>query len=124
MGGFERVAVPQRLKAELVEKARAMRRSPTPSEARFWAAVRGRRFCGVKFRRQAPIAQFIVDFYCPAYRLIVELDGPAHEADQAYDAWRQRYLEALGMRVLRIEAREVEHKLEAALERVRAYLGT
>lgn len=124
MGGFERVFVPPRLKAELVERARANRRSPTPSEARFWEAVRNRRFCGVKFRRQAPIAQFIVDFYAPAYRLIVEIDGPIHEAHPEYDAWRQRYLEALGMRVVHLDRDLVEEHLEVALERVRTCFGS
>jgi very-short-patch-repair endonuclease len=78
-----------------------LRRDQTSSEARLWGELRNRRLGGWKWRRQAPIGPFIVDFYCPDARLVVELDGPQHQESRAYDARRTQYLEAQGLRVIR-----------------------
>jgi very-short-patch-repair endonuclease len=56
-----------------------MRCAPTPGEALLWAQLQGRRLDGWKFRRQAVIAGYIVDFFCPALGLAVEVDGLIHE---------------------------------------------
>jgi very-short-patch-repair endonuclease len=74
----------------------------TPTEKRLWTQVRGRRFAGFKFRRQTPVAGYIVDFYCAQARLIVELDGASHVVKETADANRERALEANGFKVLRI----------------------
>ena len=109
--GWEWSAV-SRARADLVEKARQQRRDPTRAEALLWTNLRAKRFAGLKFRRKQPIAQFIVDFYAPALRLVIELDD-AQMPD--YDAYRQRFLEALGMTVLRVDAAQVERDVEAVL---------
>jgi very-short-patch-repair endonuclease len=59
--------------------ARQMRHAPTRAERRLWSCLRGHRLSGFKFRRQHPIDRFIVDFTCPAARLVIEVDGPSHE---------------------------------------------
>jgi very-short-patch-repair endonuclease len=72
----------------------------TDAERRLWAALRGRRLQGFKFRRQRPLGPFIVDFACIEHRLVVEADGGQH-ADSQYDADRTAWLEKRGWRVLR-----------------------
>ena len=85
----------------LRSRAKAMRSAPTEAEHRLWQIIRAHRFTGYKFKRQVPIDHFIVDFLCPARRLIVELDGSQH-ADSAGDAGRDAYLRAQGFHIIRI----------------------
>ena len=82
-------------------RARELRQKLTDTERFVWAKLRGRRFAGYKFRRQKPIASYIVDFVCAEYLLIVELDGGQHVEQSAYDSHRTQRLEELGYRVLR-----------------------
>jgi predicted helicase/very-short-patch-repair endonuclease len=89
--------------------ARQMRHKPTPAEAALWNVVRRHGIQGLKFRRQHPIERFIVDFYCPALRLVVEVDGEIHQYTAEEDALRTEMLEALGMRVLRFTNEDVLH---------------
>ena len=83
--------------------ARRMRKIMTDAELRLWNELRAHRLMGLGFRRQLPIAGYIVDFACPAEKLIVEVDGSQHanNHDQTYDQVRTRRLEADGWTVLR-----------------------
>ena len=83
--------------------AKRMRKEMTDAERKLWACLRAHRLMGLSFRRQVPIAGFIVDFACPDRKLIVEVDGSQHgnDADIAYDATRTRRLEQDGWTVLR-----------------------
>jgi len=72
----------------------------------------------VRFRRQQPIGPFIVDFYCPTHRLIVEIDGPIHDEQRDRDRERQALLEACGYRFLRVPAADVEHNLPRVREQI------
>jgi very-short-patch-repair endonuclease len=105
---------------ELWEKlkplARQMRREPTFAEDRLWEKLRNRRLGDYKFRRQHPIDRFIVDFYCAAAHLVIEVDGEIHEYTQEEDALRQAFIESLGLRVLRFTNGEVLTQMEAVLE--------
>jgi very-short-patch-repair endonuclease len=103
----------------MVEVARQFRKQPTLSEAVLWQALRGKKLDRVKFRRQQPIGPFVVDFYAPAHRLVVEVDGPIHETQREADQQRQELLERLGLRVLRLSADEVENRLTQALDKIR-----
>jgi very-short-patch-repair endonuclease len=99
-----------------------MRKVPTRSEALLWAHVRGRAL-GPRVRRQHPLHPFIVDFFVPSYRLVIELDGSVHDALRAFDVARDAELARLyGVRVLRIDARLVERDVGAALAIIRAAL--
>jgi very-short-patch-repair endonuclease len=90
-----------------IQRARALRAQDTEAEARLWNALRDRRLGGWKWRRQSPQGAFIVDFYCPEARLVVEVDGGQHSEATAYDARRTAWLEAQGLRVLRFWNTEV-----------------
>jgi len=102
--------------------ARALRQQMTRAEDILWRSLRGSRFEGAKFRRQAPIDQYVVDFYCHAAKLVVELDGKQHEWFADYDSGRTEILERLGIRVIRFTNDEVCNDLDAVLARIRAEL--
>jgi very-short-patch-repair endonuclease len=91
-------------KSHLLSRARDLRARQTDSEGRLWGVLRNRRLGGWKWRRQAPIGPFIADFYCPAARLIVELDGSQHADNAAYDERRTKFLNAQGLRVIRFDS--------------------
>ena len=112
--------VPDERHLTTVKRARQLRRSQTGCECRLWGALRKRRLEGIKFRRQHPIGPFIADFYSPALKLVIEVDGPTHEFTVAKDAARQYFIEQQGLRVLRFTADEVEMALAECLERIRA----
>ena len=99
----------------LVAAARELRQNQTKSERILWNALRDRRFNGLKFRRQSRIGPFIVDFYCAEAELIVEVDGLVHRGQEIQDRERKEGLEELGLRVLRLTAREVEQDLASVL---------
>ena len=96
--------------------AREMRSRPTRSEAAAWEILRGRRCLGLKFRRQYPVRGFVVDFYCPALMLAIELDGSVHDGVEgaARDAERSAALAAESIDIVRIRNEDVseEHLIE------------
>ena len=95
----------------------------TGTELRIWIRIRGRRLDGWKFRRQHPIGPYYVDFYCPAARLVVEINGPSHDdAAWAYDRRRQAWLEAQGYRVLGIPVAWIDSDVVAVIETIQAEL--
>jgi very-short-patch-repair endonuclease len=99
-----------------VRKARALRKRMSPTEARLWQVLRQRPE-GLKFRKQHPAAPFVLDFYCPAAKLVVEVDGDVHGmgAMPAKDARRDEWLGRRGLRTLRIPAAEIYRDLEAVV---------
>jgi very-short-patch-repair endonuclease len=80
-----------------------------------WEALRGGQFAGLKFRRQTVMGRYIADFYCPAIRLVVEVDGVTH-ADAAGDAERDAWMASENIRVLRFWNNEVMTNLPGVLE--------
>lgn len=118
-GEKERWNIPPELHQKMTEIARQFRKEPTPSEAILWQALRGKQVEGRKFRRQQPIGPFVVDFYCPSERLVVEVDGLIHESQQEADVWRQQLIESLGIRFVRVTAAEVEQHLAGVLAEIR-----
>ena len=106
--------------------ARRLRARQTESESALWEALRDRRLDGYKFRRQHPIRNFVVDFYCAQPRLIVEVDGGLHRNAESRDRdlSRQETIEKLGYRFLRIPAILVTSDIETALDLIRAELAT
>jgi very-short-patch-repair endonuclease len=88
----------------------------TEPERLLWAMLRGSQL-KLRFRRQHPIGSYVLDFYCASARLCVEVDGPVHaEPDQrAHDAQRDRWLEAQGVRVLRVPAADVSARPAAVI---------
>ncbi len=98
--------------------AQQMRHQPTPAENRLWQTLRHHRFGNLHFRRQHPIDRFIVDFYCSELKLVIEVDGEIHDYTAEEDAYRQAYLEALGLRVLRFSNDEVLKSTDAVVSRI------
>ena len=98
-GSLPHTPVPPKIRSN----ARRMRKVMTDAELRLWNELRAHRLMGLGFRRQLPIAGYIVDFVCPSEKLIVEVDGSQHanDRDQTYDRVRTRRLEVDGWTVLR-----------------------
>ena len=101
-----------------VTHARALRKSLTPPEARLWTVLRRRALLGLKFRRQHPAGPFVLDFYCPSAKLVVEVDGVIHSLGDGpeRDARRDLWLERHGMTVLRVSAADVKDNLDGVLK--------
>ncbi len=102
----------------MIQRARELRRSQTPHEQELWRELRAKRFSGFKFRRQAPIGRYIVDFACFSMKVIVELDGSQHQDNQDYDAARDQWLTEQGFTVLRFWNNQWAQQREAVLETV------
>ena len=96
--------------------ARHLRQRMTRAEETLWVRLRRRRLGGLKFRRQHAFPFCVVDFYCPAARLVVEVDGPVHAQQQKADANRDAELGKLGVRVLRVSNEQVFADLPGTLE--------
>lgn len=115
----DKLDIPPEFKSKMHGAARELRQRATAAETVLWRAIRNRRLDGRKFRRQVPIGAFVLDFYCAAERLAVEVDGSIHEHQREADRLRQEVIESLGIRVLRIKNEEVETDISAALETIR-----
>jgi len=112
---------PRREKNQMILRARSLRRSMTLPEGILWQVLRTRPD-GLKFRSQHPIDQCVVDFYCPATRLIIEVDGESHsiggnpERDRRRDLW----LRGQGLRVMRFSATDVIRDLDSVVTAILA----
>jgi very-short-patch-repair endonuclease len=89
----------------------------TDAEQRLWSRLRGKQIHGVQFYRQKPIGSYVVDFFAPAAKLVVEVDGGQHfeNSQRQRDARRDAYLEAQALLVLRFDNAQVVNELEAVL---------
>ena len=104
-------------KAKLRQYARDLRKKSTDAEKHLWYNLRANRM-GYKFKRQVPIGSFVVDFVCIEKRLIIELDGGQHQANQVYDARRTTELSQRGFRVFRFWNHDVLLQSEAVTEMI------
>lgn len=88
------------------------------AEIIMWSHLKNKQLNGLKFRRQYGVGRYIVDFYCPKMRLIIEIDGDSHFTDEAeqYDKQREEYMQSLGLSILRFTNRDVREKLPEVLE--------
>ena len=98
--------------------ARELRKQDTPAEQILWESVRNRKLNGIKFRRQHPLGRFILDFYAPESKLVVELDGGIYIGNEEMDSERTKFLEAYGNRVIRFTNEEVQGNLADVLARI------
>jgi RNA methyltransferase, TrmH family len=105
----------------LKQNRKDLRNNATSAEATLWTFLSGSKVLGKKFRRQHSIGNYIVDFYCPSERLVIELDGAGHftTSGYEYDEERTKYLNSLGIRVVRFENDEVFRATEAVLEKIK-----
>ncbi len=106
--------MPTHNKKELKARRQQLRKDATPQEIKLWARLRKNQL-GFKFRRQESIGWYIVDFYCFAKKLAIEIDGSHHSRQREYDKVRTDYLGERGVTVLRFWDNEIEKHLEEVL---------
>jgi hydroxymethylglutaryl-CoA lyase len=101
-------------------RAKALRNAMTGPEWALWNVVKSKQLAGYKFRRQHPFGPFILDFFCPAVGLVVELDGITHggEVARERDAARTAYLERHGLKVIRFSDDAAVKSIEFVYERI------
>ena len=95
-----------------------MRQNPTDAERRLWEHLRRKQISNVRFRRQYPLGNFIVDFVCLSAKLIIEVDGGQHSSQIAADEDRTRWLESQGHFVVRFWNNDVLLNTEGVVERI------
>ncbi len=105
-----------------VEQAKYLRKNMTDAEKVFWLKVRAKRLSGYKFKRQAPVGKYVVDFICHSAKLVVEIDGGQHN-ECASDKVRGEYLENLGFKVVRYWNNEVLGNIDGVLEALSSILS-
>lgn len=118
-----RVKTAQRVRGvprEVQLAARRLRRAMTPAEQTLWQALRRQHLTGLRFRRQHAVGPFILDFYCPASHLVVEVDGGVHEEPEqaARDAARTEALAAYGYHILRVSNEQVLSDVNAVVRSI------
>lgn len=104
-------------------RRKELRKNSTYEENLLWHNLR-RNKLGYKFYRQHSIGQYILDFYCAAKRIVIEIDGQQHLENKEYDKERTLYLESLGYKVLRFWNGEINTNLKHVLEKIRSVLET
>jgi very-short-patch-repair endonuclease len=102
----------------VLERARALRREMTEEERMLWAKLRGNRLNDLHFRRQQAIDRFIVDFYCHAQGLVIEVDGAIHRSRSLGDRQREEFLRGLGLTVLRVSNEQVRYEMDSVLDAI------
>jgi len=102
---------------------RRLRKEMTDAEKALWKVLRGRQVSGLKFRRQHPFGDYILDFVCLEKKLVIEVDGGQHGEQARYDEIRTRYLQKAGFRVLRFWNSEVLQEIEAVKEQIWKVVG-
>ena len=97
---------------------RELRNNSTPEEAVLWTQIKSRKIKGYKWRRQHPIGEYILDFYCPEAKLCIELDGAAHFSYSwaREDNIRTSFLNSKGIKVIRFENRLIWDNIDGVIE--------
>ncbi len=91
----------------LKQRAKALRKAGILHEALLWLELKGKKLNGLDFDRQKIIGNYIVDFYCAEKAVVIEVDGSSHDSKQLEDAERDRYLQSLGLTVIRLLVKDV-----------------
>lgn len=100
---------------------RRLRNEATRAELMLWEHLQGKKLKGLKFRRQYGVGPYVVDFYCPKFKLAIELDGDTHYEDDAQenDRERENYIKTYDVHFLRFTNNEVYGNLDGVLEKIR-----
>ncbi len=108
--------------AELKIRARALRQAQNLPEVLFWKQVAKGRFHGLDFDRQRIIGNYIVDFYVKRVGLVVEIDRSSHDGKEDYDREREAFLLSFGLRVFRIQVKDIMHRMQTVLVGLEEYI--
>ncbi len=105
---------------KLKKYSQELRKNMTDAERLLWSKLRRKQVKNFQFYRQRIIGNYIVDFYCPSSKLIIEVDGGQHYQDEGdrRDKVRDDYMKNLGMKILRVSDREVFKNLHGVVERI------
>jgi very-short-patch-repair endonuclease len=105
---------------ETLQKRKLLRKDQTEAEKQLWESLRSKRFNSLKFSRQYGIGHYIADFYCPALKLAIELDGHKHfsEAGVEYDRERSKYFSAIGIKTIRFSNKDALKNLCTVLANI------
>jgi very-short-patch-repair endonuclease len=108
----------------LKQAARNLRRNMTEAERLLWSRIRRKQVKGYQFYRQKNIGNYIVDFYCPGAKLIIEADGTHHgfSGKQASDEVRDRFMEKLGFTVMRFSNLEILEETDSVIQKIYDFL--
>jgi len=106
----------------LKERSRALRKAGNLSEVVFWLQVHKGKFYNIDFDRQRIIGNYIVDFYVKTLGLIVEIDGSSHNDKEAYDTFREEFLESFGIKIFRVSDFRVLNDLDNVLVELREFI--
>jgi very-short-patch-repair endonuclease len=111
---------------ELVERARILRNNMTLAEIILWSRLRSKKINGYKFRRQQPIFDYVVDFYCDELKMIIEVDGEIHLLSEKTDSdlKRDKILKINGYHIIHLTNLEIETELDATIKKVRAFIAS
>lgn len=102
----------------LKERSRSLRKNMTIAEKKLWAHLRSKKFGSIRFRRQAIVGNYIIDFISFDPKIIIEVDGSQHIDQTAYDQARTEYLSSLGYKVLRFWNNDVLNNIEIVLNTI------
>jgi very-short-patch-repair endonuclease len=100
----------------LRDRAKALRKAGILHEALLWMELKSDKLNGLDFDRQKVIGNYIVDFYCAEKAVVIEVDGSSHDSKQLEDAQRDEWLRSLGLRVIRVLAKDVLQNLNGVVE--------
>jgi very-short-patch-repair endonuclease len=105
---------------KMILAARDMRRNQTFAEQVLWDTLRNNNFHGLKFRRQHPVGNSILDFFCVKYQLAIEVDGSIHHAtdQRKLDADREEKIKELGIQIIRFSNDEVTHHVDSVIQKI------
>lgn len=98
-----------------------LRKKQTETEKIVWSKLRAKKFFGIKFFRQYGIGKYIADFYCPEFKIVIEIDGSQHFQDKNYenDKIREEYMFSLGIKTIRFSNIEIKENINGVLEHVK-----
>jgi very-short-patch-repair endonuclease len=116
--GFSRVARTDHASGKMIRRARGLRATPTRTESKLWNRLRQ---LSVRFRRQAPMGPYVVDFVCHRAALVIEVDGGVHQLTDvaARDLKRDAWFDSQGYTVLRLSTRQVEDDIDSVVATIR-----
>jgi very-short-patch-repair endonuclease len=97
---------------------RTLRNNMSDAEQALWNLLRGRQICGLKFRRQHPFGDYILDFVCLENKLVIGVEGGQHGQQEGYDEHRTQKLQAASFRVVRFWNNEVLKEIESIREKI------
>jgi very-short-patch-repair endonuclease len=102
--------------------AKELRKKGVLSEVLLWNHLKGRKMSSYQFMRQKPIGNYIVDFFCSKLRLVIEIDGESHDGRFLYDVERQKFLESIGLTVLRFSDADVKKDIANVLMAIEGWI--